>query len=479
MSKEKAKMQRGPKIMDLVSRLRRQSRRPLGISALLLLSFAAAFAQGKPPVIIIPGLTGSELVSSKNGSVVWFKVYRSRTDDLSLPISPNLTANRDSLRPRDILRSVKIGILPRTDAYEGLINALQERGGYKEASWDNPPVTGYENTIYVFPYDWRRDNVENARLLIAKIETLKRRLKRPDLKFDVIAHSMGGLIARYAAMYGDADLPLSTRKPQPTWAGAKQFNKIVLLGTPNEGSIQALGSLINGFSLFGIQINLPFIQNLSKFDLFTIPSAYQLLPTNGAIKAYDADLKPLTLDIYDPKTWAEYGWNVIDDKDFAKKFSVSERKNAAAYFAKVLDRARRLHDALNGDAGAVPPVTMNVIGSECKDTLDGMVIYRDTKTNNWKTIFKPESFDRPGGKKVTSEEIKRVMYAPGDGVVTRASLTAATLSTTGMENILFPAPGVFVCEGHNKLPGNIQIQNDIISLFSGVKPTGQMPTRVK
>src|SRR5690348_3450176 len=69
-------------------------------------------AQGKNPVVVIPGLTGSELVSTKNGAVVWFNLRRSKTDDLSLPISPNIAANRDSLEARDILRTVKVGILP-------------------------------------------------------------------------------------------------------------------------------------------------------------------------------------------------------------------------------------------------------------------------------------------------------------------------------------------------------------------------------
>lgn len=433
-------------------------------------------AQGNPPVIVIPGLTGSELVSTKNGSVVWFKIRRSKTDDLSLPISPNIAANRDSLVARDILRKVKLGFFKSTDAYAGLLNAIEDKG-YKEGKWDNPPIKGYQDTVYVFPYDWRRDNVENARLLIRQIETLKRRLKRPNLKFDVIAHSMGGLIVRYAAMYGDADLPNGT-KMTPTWAGARDFNKIVLLGTPNQGSVMALSSLLNGFSVFGIQINLPFIQNLSKFDLFTIPSAYQLLPFDGTIKVYDEDLKPLKVDLYNPETWNEYGWNVIDDKDFSKKFSAAEQENARAYFAAVLDRARRFQDALNAAPAGAAPVSYYIIGAECKDTPDGVVVFQDPKTGKWKTIFKPEEFTTSSGRKVTVDEVKRVMFAPGDGVVAKNSLLTSSLSLVGeMKNILFPTPATFVCEGHNRLPGNPEVQNDILSLFSGKKPVTVIPAR--
>src|SRR6185369_8249912 len=98
--------------------------RSLGAVAvsILLLAFLAA-AQGKPPVIIIPGLTGSEMINSKTGEKVWVKARRSKVDDLRLPLSPNLVANRDSLVPGDIIRSIKLGILPSSDVYGGLIEA--------------------------------------------------------------------------------------------------------------------------------------------------------------------------------------------------------------------------------------------------------------------------------------------------------------------------------------------------------------------
>ena len=444
--------------------------RRFAVSVLLLgaLGFSI-FAQGKPPVIVIPSLTGSELVSSKNGSVVWFKVRRSKTDDLSLPISPNIAANRDSLVARDILRSIRLGFFKKTDAYAGLLDALEDHG-YKEGKWDNPPVRGYQDTIYIFPYDWRRDNVENARLLIRQIETLKRRLNKPNLKFDVIAHSMGGLIARYAAMYGDADLP-NGAKITPTWAGAKNFNKIVLLGAPNQGSVIALKSLLNGFSLFGTQINLPFIQNLSKFDLFTIPSGYQLLPFDGTIKVYDEELKPLKIDLYDPETWNEYGWSVIEDKDFSKKFSTAEQENAKAYFVAVLDRARRFQDALNAASIKPVPASYYLIGAECKDTPDGVVVFQDAKTGKWKTLFKPEDFTTSSGRKVTADEVKRVIYTQGDGVVAKNSLITSSLSlASDIKNVLFPEAATFVCEEHNRLPANPEVQNDILALFLGTKP---------
>ena len=183
---------------------------------------ATPVATGKNPIIIIPGLTGSDLVNSKNGETVWFKVRRSKDDDLRLPISPILSRNRDGLVPKDILRSVKfLKFLPETEIYERLINAMETRGGYHEAKWNTTNKADAADTFYVFPYDWRRDNVENARLLINRIEALKRRLKLPNLKFNVVAHSMGGIIARYAAMYGDHELPVGTNV-RPTLGGCSR-----------------------------------------------------------------------------------------------------------------------------------------------------------------------------------------------------------------------------------------------------------------
>ena len=120
-------------------------------------------------------------------------------------------------------------------------------------------------------------------LLLKKLDELRANLKNPKLKFNIVAHSMGGLIARYAAMYGKADL--TARNARPTWKGANYFNNISLIATPNGGSLSAFNSLLNGFSLFGGgKLNLPFVQNLSKYDLFTIPSIYQLLPHDGMVR---------------------------------------------------------------------------------------------------------------------------------------------------------------------------------------------------
>ena len=439
-------------------------RKVLFAAMLIVVASFCASAQSRPPVILIPGLTGSELVNSKTGQTVWFKLRRPHGDDLRLPISENMAANKDSLVAGDVIRDVKAGVLPRVDVYGGFISSLVIKG-YREGRWDSPPPRGYENTVYVFPYDWRRDNVENARLLIRRMNALKAKLRRPTLKFDLIGHSMGGLIARYAAMYGDADLPAGGVAAVPTWSGSRSIDRLIIMGTPNEGSPLSLRDMVNGFALVGIEVNLPFVQRLSKFDVFTIPAAYQLLPAPGTLKAYDQDLNPMALDLYDPATWAKYGWSPFEDKDFNKEFSTAEQRAAKPFFAKMLDRARRFQAALDG-VSAKAPIPIDIIGSECKDTLDAVVLYQK-KDGKWDAVFKADSFETPTGRKVTSEELKTKVYAPGDGVVTKRSLSAETLSQMGGGPVFSPASTTFVCESHSKLPSNPEVQAKVFSILSG------------
>ncbi len=436
------------------------------ISGGLALSIAA---QDKTPIIIIPGITGSEMVNGQTGEKVWFRVPRSKVDDLRLPVVANPLRTKDHLIPGDILRNVKFGIFPSIDVYGGLIDSLVKNGGYHEESWDSPTKGGSESAIYVFPYDWRLDNVVNARLLVRKIAQLRIKLKRPGLKFNVVAHSMGGIIARYAAMYGDVDLPPASRKPVPSWAGAKLFDKIILLGTPNEGSVLSLNTILNGFAIGGININLPWIQNLSKFDLFTIPAGYQLLPAPGTLRALDQNFEPIAINLYDPKEWSKYGWNVIDDKGFDRKFTLAERRAAKAYFAAVLDRARRLHQALAAGTKA-NGVEIDTIGGDCKDSLDAIVLYQEPKSHKWRTLFKASAFAKSGGEKVTSDELKKEMYTPGDGVVTTRSLNAETESKLAGAELIRPVTSSYICEEHNKLAANADVQKRILAIFAGLKP---------
>lgn len=441
------------------------------LGGLIIFAAAAVPAQepvrGKAPVIIIPGLTGSDLYNGRTGEHVWFKRQRSKDDDLRLPISADLARNRDALEAKDILRGIRfLDWVPEIEIYERLIGALNDKGGYREGDWDRPARGGYQDTFYVFAYDWRRDNVENARLLIQKIEALKRKLGRPQLKFNVLAHSMGGLLVRYASMYGNADIPPGP--PNPRWVGARHFNKIFLLGTPNTGSVSAMDALLNGFSYIGGGINIPFVQDITRFDVFTLPSIYQLLPHANALRVFDEDLNPMTVDLYDPKVWETYQWGVWKDDAYFREYPADQIRNVRSYFETVLNRAKNFHSALNAPSRTKIPVSFYLVGSDCKETQNSFILRRDGRRDRWITQFKPDSFTNSAGEKFTAEQLRPLLYDKGDSVVLKRSLIAEDIKENGA--VLPVAAEIFRCEGHTKLVTSTDVQDKLLDLLGAVTP---------
>ncbi len=421
--------------------------------------------KGRLPVIIIPGLIGSELVNKNTNEKVWFDLARSKDDDMRLPISVDITANRDNLVAGDILRTVQlIRLTPEIEIYQKLIDSLKS-DGYAEGKIDAPGENGYEDTFYAFSYDWRLDNVENAHNLLQKLDEFRTKLNRPKLKFNIVAHSMGGLIARYAAMYGKADLAAGNFRP--TWKGAPYFNNISLIATPNGGSLSALNSLLNGFSLFGGgKLNLPFVQNLTKYDLFTLPSLYQLLPHDGMVRAFDENLNPIKIDIYNPATWEKYGWTAYTDIEFPKRIEGATQEQAKAYFQAVLRRAKLFQAALDAKSAAINPIPIYYLGSECKPTIDGMILYKNLKDNAWKTEFETDSFIKRDGTKVSKAELEKVLYSPGDGVVPKRSLISSLRSVGKLRKLPSTVEDLTVaCGDHNRLAGDAILGKSLLSVL--------------
>lgn len=432
---------------------------------LCALAFSLA-AQGKNPVILIPGLTGSELIDKKSGDKIWIRAFKSKNEDLRLPISADPVKAGDGLIPGDIVRNIKVGPFEVADFYEKFIEAMEVRGGYHEEKWSEPSADGSHDSLYVFPYDWRLDIVTNAQRLVTDVEELKRKLKSPDIKFDIVGHSMGGLIARYAAMYGKADLPSGNRKAVPTWAGERHFDKVILLATPNEGAAASLDAFIHGYSIKGFTLDLPFVTDTSRFTIFTCPSAYQLLPAPGTVKIYDDKLDAISVDIYDPKVWSKYGWNPMTDSNFVSQFSAAERKAAPVFFEAALERAKHFHQALAAAKGNSGDITFHSVGSDCKTALDAVLLYRDEKNDKWRTLFRPKGFTRSDGHKITDDDLRSIMIAPGDGTVTRRSFEMQTQGEMlKVASVAGSKTTQFFCESHSKLAANSRVQDHIISLL--------------
>lgn len=493
----------------------------------LALIFKAAKKQtGKRPLIVIPGILGSRLINRQTKEVVWESALRPKTDDIALPISSDLRANRDDLIVGGIIEAARLlRRAPEIYVYRELLNALREYGGYAQGDWDAPLADGGDqDTYYIFAYDWRRDNVENAGELIRRIEALKTKLNRPDLRFNIVAHSMGGLIARYAAMYGTQDLPEDKSRMRVTWAGARDINKIFLFGTPNLGSMDALATLLDGYSVSeGLRRRVPLLRNLSREDALTLPAIYQLLPHAANARFLDENLQSVKLDLYDPATWRKYNWGAIADEKYRTRF-VTQQLNARAgvgedegnnakntnavnrdignskaensnqgtsvssarasrsaaagsslqvlddYFALVLKRARLFHQALDtpvdesSPVDGSSPVKFYLFGGDCEETLAALVLFQNPD-GTWRTLIEARGFQNSRGQKFSRKQLTRFMFEPGDGRVTRRSLLGITEDDNFENGRFTDTYTVFACDLHGDVQKNKILQDNALTMI--------------
>ena len=199
--------------------------------------------ENRNPIVVIPGILGSKLVDAPTQRVVWGAF----TGDYANPKKPDgaklvalpmregasLEELRDDVWPAGVLDKIKLrmfGLPLQLKAYFNIL-AMLGAGGYQD---EDLALAGIDYgsdhyTCFQFDYDWRRDNVENAKrlhqFLLEKREYVRQETKKrfgvdkTDIKFDVVAHSMGGLLARYYLRYGDSDLPENGPVPEPTWKG--------------------------------------------------------------------------------------------------------------------------------------------------------------------------------------------------------------------------------------------------------------------
>lgn len=453
-------------------------------------AFAAARTyKGKRPVIFVPGLLGSRLVNERTREVVWPAFFKSSDDELDLPIGPDFLSLRDSLVATEAIDKARVlKLWPQIDVFHKLFQALSEFGGYQQGDWNQPPVDGDRDTFYAFSYDWRRDQVESARLLIRRIQELKLKLNRPELRFNIITVSGGGTIARYAAMYGDAEL-LIDDVPEPTWAGAAHINKIFMFGAPNEGTADMLSVLLKGYSFStGLHRRVKVTRKLSREDALTSPAVFELLPHVGTATFYDQDLKPLPIDIYDPAVWHKYGWSLACDPEYRKRFVKKWIEQASAfelsqehlgkralaeldgYLAAVLKRARQYQNALNAVSKVKPPVRYYVFAGDCEETLQSFVILRDEKRNRYETLTHPRDIKGTDGRRYSRKEVEHVMFAPGDGRVTRRSLMAETFAEEWPSDSVYKttlpiAHSFLICLVHGDIQDSANVHDEVLSFL--------------
>ncbi len=412
------------------------------------------------PVILIHGFVGSKLRNRQTHESVWGRlmnaVKRGKTDDLSLPIDAlPINENRDDLVPYGIYESVA-GV----NFYGAILDALEQAGGYHEGDINNPKPG---DTLFVYCYDWRRDTAEAALGLGRAIQQIKGRLKSPDMRFDIVAHSLGGMVAEYYLKYGSEDV-LSDGLDHPvTYAGAANLGKVILVGTPHRGTMHAFRTLNTGFA-----------RTMSPAVVFTMPSLYQLLPTEASGHFVDPQGNLVDADLYDAATWVRNGWSVFNPRarssmmreafaDRENRPPKAEEEVARArltrFLQAALDRARALHAALLRDTADGSPVPIYLFGSDCIPTLDRAVLKQ--------TPAGPVTlFDDETTPDLDSRNLERMILAPGDGTVTADSLlgidsrTGATVEAAAPAGRPF-ASTFFFCGTHGFLSANKGFQDNL------------------
>ena len=356
------------------------------------------------PVIVIPGVLGSRLVQQETDKVVW-GAYRGNYADpanpadarliaLTMQNDGSLAALRDDVRPDGVLDRVEVSLLGLTvtqHAYMRILGTLGA-GGYRDQQLGEAGAVDYGSdhyTCFQFPYDWRLDNAANARRLHAFIQEKRQYVQKQrrerfgvddsEVQFDIVAHSMGGLVARYYLRYGDAKLPEDGSLPELTWAGAAHVDQAIFVGTPNAGAPRMLRTLVRGKQF------APLLPRYQPEVLGTMPALYQLLPRSrhGVVRLEQTG-EPVT-DLYEASTWQRFGWGLADpDPETLAALlpNVSDAKKrrrlARRFLKRSLARAKQFHRALDKPASPPKGTSLHVFAGDAKATKTHLLV--DAKT---------------------------------------------------------------------------------------------------
>lgn len=416
-----------------------------------------------PPVIVIPGILGSRLRHRGSTTDLWppetiLSLLVDRQERLSLRFDPETL----EVLPDDVeAYSIFEGALGR-DFYGEILRTLEQSGGYIRGE-PGTPVDAPRRRYYLFPYDWRQDNVVTARKLDALIEQIRRDYRDPDLKVDVIGHSMGGLITRYYLRFGTEDV-LDGNELPVNLRGAAKLNKVLLLGTPNLGSVTSVHRFLRGWKLG--------LRRIPPEVLATMPSIYQLFPHPLNDWLVGTDGRAIDRDLFDVELWRELGWSMFDPTRARElRKSGQDVEAMQQWFEKRLERARRFVWALTVPLPQTP-VRLIVFGGDCNLTPARLLL--EGAGDGAEVRLSPGEVRQ----RVPGVDYGSLMLEPGDGVVTKASLLARqnlNPAEPRNEHIFFPlAYSMFLCENHDRLTGNLSFQDNLLNvLLTGERPWDQ------
>jgi len=211
------------------------------------------------PVIIVPGMMGSELYDGDD--LIWpgLKYILKNPEAMKLPHGDHLQAKRIMGEVVVIPNMIKM------DRYSLLGDYLVEGLGYERGK-----------DLIEFYYDFRKDNRLAAKQLAEVVENWD--APKP---YVIIAHSMGGLVSRYFIN---------------CLGGKSKIKKIMFLGTPHQGVPIAITQV-----LMPIKQLLPFGLMGEKLRevVSSFPSIYQLMPTYQYLFNQDGQ----AIDVLNDASW--------------------------------------------------------------------------------------------------------------------------------------------------------------------------------
>jgi len=295
----------------------------------------------RTPLIIIHGIMGSTLKNTDTNDTAWFSLG----DFDQLACNPDGSSVNNISATQTIIEVLKLESLNlnipivSTDIFDGLQRYLNDHA-YKihpigvETDFNIQefnPGEKYDEDVFYFVYDWRMDNLEKA---VNLKEFVGKLTQKQGSKVNIVAHSMGGVLAK------------SLLSLDPSING--KINKLIFLGTPHVGAVEAFSSIKYGDNKFFIG------KSLFREVSANIASSYQLLPSQKYFDYY------------------QEGYYVLNENPLNSYEAMKNEMLNSSFTEGLLQQAEDLHSVIDSDDLPLPPNTYNIVGCR-KCTTTGIV----------------------------------------------------------------------------------------------------------